>query len=129
MWYLKKKQVYDMLKETSLVIQWLRLCAFNPGGTGLIPGWGTKIPYVMWHSQKIKKFKTTMGIIRITVTTKKILLHEDKVWEVRSRKENKGCWYFSIKFSLKVLPYYQKKKKFSHHTMMPLFIKFSMFSA
>jgi len=53
-----------------------------------------------------------MGIIHITVTTKKILLHEDKVWEVRSRKENKGCWYFSIKFSLKVLPYYQKKKSF-----------------
>ena len=65
-----------------------------------------------------------MGIIHITVTTKKILLHEDKVWEVRSRKENKGCWYFSIKFSLKVLPYYQKKKRFSRHTMMPLFIKF-----
>ena len=50
-----KKQVYDMLKETSLVVQWLRLCASNAGGTGLIPGRGTKIPYVMWHSQKIKK--------------------------------------------------------------------------
>ena len=30
---------------TSLVVQWLRLCASNAGGTGLIPGWGTKIPH------------------------------------------------------------------------------------
>ena len=91
MWYLKKKQVYDMLRETSLVIQWLRLCASNQGGTGLIPGQGTKIPCVMWHSQKIKEFKTTVGIIHIAITTKKILLHKDKVWEVWSKKENKSC--------------------------------------
>ena len=116
MWYLKKKQVYDMLKETSLVVQCLRCCASNPGGTGLIPGQGTKIPYVMSHSQKIKKIKTTVGIIHITVTTKEILLHEEKVWEVWNRKENKSCWYFSIKFSLKVLPYYRKRKVSpSHH--------------
>ena len=29
---------------TSLVIQWLRLCASNTAGMGLIPGQGTKIP-------------------------------------------------------------------------------------
>ena len=29
----------------SLAVQWLRLCAPNAGGTGLIPGWGTKIPH------------------------------------------------------------------------------------
>ena len=27
----------------SLVVQWLGLCAFTAGGTGSIPGWGTKI--------------------------------------------------------------------------------------
>ena len=29
---------------TSLVGQWLRICASNAGGWGSIPGWGTKIP-------------------------------------------------------------------------------------
>ena len=32
----KKEQV-----RTSLVVQWLRLCASNAGGTGLIPGQGS----------------------------------------------------------------------------------------
>ena len=30
---------------TSLVVQWLRLCASPPGGAGLIPGQGTKVPH------------------------------------------------------------------------------------
>ena len=30
---------------TSLVVQWLRFHASIAGGTGLIPGWGTKITY------------------------------------------------------------------------------------
>ena len=29
---------------TSQVVQWLRFCPSNAGGTGLIPGQGTKIP-------------------------------------------------------------------------------------
>ena len=40
---------------TSLVVQWLELCTSTAGGTGLIPGWGTKIPHSTWCSQK-KKF-------------------------------------------------------------------------
>ena len=40
---------------TSLVVQWLRGHTANTGSTGLIPGWGTKIPHAMGHSQKIKK--------------------------------------------------------------------------
>ena len=43
--------------RTSLVVQWLRLCASMAGGTGLIPGWGTKIPHAAWHSQKKKKIR------------------------------------------------------------------------
>ena len=39
----------------SLVVQWLRLCASNAGGAGLIPGWGTKIPHAVQCSQKEKK--------------------------------------------------------------------------
>ena len=32
---------------TSLVVQWLRLCASAAGGKGLIPGQGTKIPHAI----------------------------------------------------------------------------------
>ena len=43
------------IRDTSLVVQWLRLHASNAGGTGLIPVWGTKVPHAVWHSQKKKK--------------------------------------------------------------------------
>ena len=36
---------------TSLVVQWLRLCASNVGDTGSIPGQGTKISSAMQYSQ------------------------------------------------------------------------------
>ena len=36
---------------TSLVVQWLRLRALNAGGTGSIPGWGTKIPHAAQRGQ------------------------------------------------------------------------------
>ena len=38
-----------------LVVQRLRLQTSTEGATGLIPGWGTKIPQVAWHGQKKKK--------------------------------------------------------------------------
>ena len=41
--------------ETSLVVQWLRLWASNPGAVGSIPGQGTKIPQAAWGGQKKKK--------------------------------------------------------------------------
>ena len=41
----------------SLVVQWLRLCASTAGGTGSIPGQGTKILHAEWHGQKFKKKK------------------------------------------------------------------------
>ena len=44
----KKKKV-----QTSLVVQWLRLCIPNAGGTLLIPNWGTKIPDVVRCSQNL----------------------------------------------------------------------------
>ena len=43
----KKKKIHG----TSLAVQWLRLCAPNAGGTGSIPGRGTKIPHAAWCSQ------------------------------------------------------------------------------
>ena len=38
--------------RTSLAVQWLRLRASNAGGTGLISGWGTKIPHAMWYGHR-----------------------------------------------------------------------------
>ena len=43
--------------EPSLMVQWLRLHASTAGVTHSIPGWGTKIPYALWNSQKINKNK------------------------------------------------------------------------
>ena len=40
------------MSGTSLAVQWLRLCAFAAGGTGL-----TKIPHAMWQKKKKKKKK------------------------------------------------------------------------
>ena len=36
---------------TSLVVQWSILHTFNAGGTGSIPGHGTKIPPAAWCGQ------------------------------------------------------------------------------
>ena len=41
--------------ETSLVVQWLRLWASNPGVVGSIPGQGIKIPQAAWGGQKKRK--------------------------------------------------------------------------
>ena len=39
---------------TSLAVQWLRLHASTPGGTGSTPGQGTKILHAAWPKRKIK---------------------------------------------------------------------------
>ena len=48
-------------KGTSLVVHWLRHHSSIAGGTGLIPGWGTKIPalrsYISLHEARAKKKK------------------------------------------------------------------------
>ena len=43
------------IRGNSLAVQWLGLCASAAGGTGLIPGRGTKIPHAVQHGQKKKK--------------------------------------------------------------------------
>ena len=40
---------------TCLAVQWLRLHASTAGGTGSIPGQGTKIPHAAWRGQKNQK--------------------------------------------------------------------------
>jgi hypothetical protein len=40
---------------TSLVVQWLILCASTEWGMGSIPGQGTKIPHAVRHGKKMEK--------------------------------------------------------------------------
>ena len=44
-----------LLRGTSLAVQWLGLHASTAGGSGSIPGRGTKILHAAQHSQKKKK--------------------------------------------------------------------------
>ena len=53
----KKKKKKNWMFGASLAVQWLRLRASTAGGTGLIPGQGTKILHAMWHGQKKQKNK------------------------------------------------------------------------
>ena len=47
-----------LLLRTPLIVQWLRLQAFNTRGMGLITGQGTKIPHAVWRGQKYKNNNT-----------------------------------------------------------------------
>ena len=47
---------------TSLVVQWVRLCAPTAGGTGSVPGGGTKIPHVTQLGQKKKRISKEIKI-------------------------------------------------------------------
>ena len=49
------------------MVQWLRLCTSIAGGTGSIPGQGTKIPYAVQRSQKKPK---RPGTIRLRLTVR-----------------------------------------------------------
>ena len=46
---------------TSLVVQWLRLCPYNKGDKGLIPGLGPKILHAMQGGKKKKKKRQPMS--------------------------------------------------------------------
>ena len=52
---------------TSLVVQWLGLCASNAGVIGTIPGWETKILHAAWpkkfkNLEKIQSNRTVLGV-------------------------------------------------------------------
>ena len=46
------------LLETSLVVQWLRLCTPNAGGPGLIPGQGTRFNMPQLRPREAKEINT-----------------------------------------------------------------------
>lgn len=39
------------------MVQWSRLCDSNAEGSGLIAGWGAKLPHAMWPKNKVLKKK------------------------------------------------------------------------
>ena len=43
---------------SSMAVQLLRLCTSSGGGTGSIPGQGTKILHAAWHGQEMRKLNT-----------------------------------------------------------------------
>ena len=53
----EQKILKFVCRGTSLVIQWLRLCASTAGGAGSIPGQGTDILHAAWCGQKFFRIK------------------------------------------------------------------------
>ena len=54
------------MDRASLVVQWLGLHASTAGGTGSIPGWGTKILHAEQSGQKKKKWNGNFhGLISV----------------------------------------------------------------
>ena len=51
------QEVLKFSDGNSLMVQWLGFRPSTAGGTGLIPGGGTKIPHAKWHGQKKEKGK------------------------------------------------------------------------
>ena len=57
MWYIHAKECYSAIKKNNNGDfpggPGVKTPGFYCGATGSIPGWGTKIPYATWCSQKI----------------------------------------------------------------------------
>ena len=54
-----------VMRRTSLVAQWLRLHTSHAGGTGSIPGQGSKIPHAVWCKKKKKNTEQSGGHLTI----------------------------------------------------------------
>ena len=59
-----------MIHGTSLVVQWLRLCAPNAGDLGWIPDQGTRSHMPQLRVCKLLKMKQQVKIPRVINTTK-----------------------------------------------------------
>ena len=64
-WVIMEVIQKNWLKEvgTFLAVQWLKLHTSHAGGTGSIPGWGTKISYAMQQGKKKKKRLTVLTYV------------------------------------------------------------------
>ena len=86
---------HESLSRTSLVIQWLGLCASRAGGVGSVPGQITRIPYAAWHSQEKRKEKEkkTISDHQITHTACHLLLNK---WHQPQTLFEAVCMYVSV---------------------------------
>ena len=66
--YVQSKHLGD-----SLVVQWLGFHAFTAEGLGSIPGWGTKIPQTVQHSQKFLHKNKRWALVQLPSTLFKLL--------------------------------------------------------
>ena len=87
---------------TSLVVQWLRLCAPHAGRMGSIPGWGTKIPHVMQHGQnewmnkgkQLRVYKITKIDKRQDLQTSEVLKNKEKESDLQVPRRKKDDTHF-----------------------------------
>ena len=59
----KRPSIHTHTRETSPVVQWLRLHASKAGDVGSIPSRGSKIPHSMLWSQKKKKKHNVRSVL------------------------------------------------------------------
>ena len=91
----------------SLVVQLLRICAFTAGSKSLIPGWGTKIPHVEWHSSTTPKLLELLMTMRMTLRTEREGGGSFRLDFINNNGENSGDSIYE-QFCL-VLNYYCNK--------------------
>ena len=61
-----------LVNRTSLVVQWLKLCASNTGGLSLIPSWESKILHDSKHGQKKSHWKLVLVVRRDQLVSKHV---------------------------------------------------------
>ena len=97
--YTSRKRQQRLSREknegASLLVQWLRLHATSAGGTGSIPGQGTKIPHAACCSQKIRfqkdiKKKKKKGKERYEPMSLRVRMLGNKFIESVDRKQWSG---------------------------------------
>ena len=84
------KKIYG---GTSLVVQWLRLRASTAGGTGSIPGQGTKIPHAVPHGQKRKDIWCMIPLCNICKITCLQKQRTDQQLPGIREEESRGSYY------------------------------------
>ena len=74
------------------MVQWLEPRNLTAGGTGSVPGWGTKIPQTKWLGQKKRKRKTEIRANK-EKATEKIRDSEGIKTKLQKTKNHKRSYY------------------------------------
>ena len=79
---------YKVTHGTSLMVQWLRFCAPKTGGTGLIPGPGTRshMPQLRPRANKLKKKNSNLKCAPLKQSLFSVVrLYEERLPEKRRK--------------------------------------------